>query len=146
MEEQFFNDNLFIFDKASWRSIKDRKIILTSKSVIINIYDANKKKWNRKSGTKIHLKVWKYLMEFERTSILDTIDIYRANDKYLNLLKKFGIDQRISKLRDCMSIIDKSFEVVKKVVKTRFIGSLKHHRVTKELMNGKNNVLTVRDN
>jgi hypothetical protein len=42
---------------------------------------------------KIDLKIRDKFMTFEKTSILDTIAIYRTNEKYLDLLRKYEIDQ-----------------------------------------------------
>jgi hypothetical protein len=43
-EELFVDDNFFIFDKTSRKSLKDRKVMLLSKGMKVDMEEANRKK------------------------------------------------------------------------------------------------------
>jgi hypothetical protein len=75
MENLFVKDNYFIFDKASWNSILTRGIILKSNNQVINMKKSTRKR------------------------ILDGKDNKRANNKYIELLEEFKMNQRINYLK-----------------------------------------------
>jgi 7-cyano-7-deazaguanine synthase in queuosine biosynthesis len=82
------------------------------------------------------------LRTYERASILDIIDIYRANEIYLNLLEEYKMDQRAIELKCWLKSIDRNSKGIKKIVNIHFIGKLTTHKLTKKNIKVTNYKLT----
>jgi hypothetical protein len=54
-----------------------------------------------------------------------------VNNKYLEILRKYGMDQRTAGLRECCWNINKNQEVMKKVVNIQFNLIWKHMKIGK---------------
>jgi hypothetical protein len=91
METVFIKDNFFIFDRLTWNNIMNKNIALKSKGKIINLYKSDRKKIKDKDEVNLELESLGLLRNYQRTSIRDSIVSFRANGKYINLLREVGL-------------------------------------------------------
>jgi hypothetical protein len=99
MHKCFEKDNIFIFNKNSWRLIRNNGIKLKHEGVVINNVGYKKIKRKLKKGINLDWSSMKEVLKVkERTVMLDTIDKYRANSIYLGLLKQMMMYQRVEKM------------------------------------------------
>jgi hypothetical protein len=54
----------------------------------------------KKDGLNLDLKSLELIGNYRRTAILDIIDNKRVNVKYINLLEKFKMNQKIGELKE----------------------------------------------
>lgn len=120
-------DNRFIFDKYTWKDLLRTKIGLSHRGKVINCKKSIWKKIANESGINLDIQSMYKLNNYQRTSLLDTIDANRANDIFISLLLFFSMNQRIMNLKDWLLNNNFNIKQVKKVANIYFIGKFYHH-------------------
>jgi hypothetical protein len=100
MERNFDEDNFFIFDRSTWNSILEKKIILESGCKWVKICKNERKKIKNKNEINFDLKSLDLIRNYQRTSIMDVITENRVTEKYIQPLEKYKMDQRINGLKE----------------------------------------------
>jgi hypothetical protein len=59
--------------------------------------------WEKELACRLDIESWELLSNFERISVLDSIDFYNANTEYLKLMEMLKCDQRIIGLKKCLA-------------------------------------------
>jgi hypothetical protein len=84
-----------MFVRGMWRSNLKDKIVLKSGEGLIRMRKSERKKIIGRGGINLDLSSLYLIGRYQRTSIIDAIDNRRPNEKYIDLLEKFKMDQRI---------------------------------------------------
>jgi hypothetical protein len=100
----------------------------------------------KKKGVNLDLESIKAISGYQKVSLLDVLDIERANNRYLNLFEKFKMDQRVNSIKNWLTS-NKWISVNDKVIKNvHYIGKFEIFKTKEEVFKVNNPAVSVPEN